>query len=43
MKLKNVKIKFFVMIWNFDRFSRWNIESIWNLHTFKILYLLNND
>ncbi len=27
----------------FDHFSRWNMESIKNLHTFKNSYLFNND
>jgi len=31
------------MIYNFDHFSRWNIEFVKNLHTFKNSYLFNND
>jgi len=27
-----------VMTWNFDHFSKWNIQSVKNLHTFKNSY-----
>jgi hypothetical protein len=28
---------------DFDHFSRWNIESMKSLHTFKNSYLFNNE
>jgi hypothetical protein len=43
VKLKCVKKNNLVKTKNFDNFSRWNIESVKNLHTFKFSYLFNNE
>jgi hypothetical protein len=42
-KTKECEILIFGDDLNFEHFSRWNIESIKNLHTFKKSYLFNND
>jgi hypothetical protein len=42
-KTKECEILIFDDDLKFDHFSRWNIEFVRNLHTFKISYLFNND
>jgi hypothetical protein len=42
-KTKECEILIFGDDSNFYHFSRWNIESVKNLHTFKNSYLFNNN